>query len=755
MIYISYSNVDPSADFTISDFEDSDFEKEPDNIINVSECLRLNSGYVKVQGTIVSISKLYKLVNLAYYECSLCSFSASDYYNPPIDVANNNSTRSKIPSKTCDCDKSIAPSYNYVNAVSIELQDQNTFSDIDKLTCILFDNNTKNIRVGTNAMVSGHIHIVTRNKKSISCLYSTRLKYENEESTDLTNMDIEAIQRIVKLKGEQTVNWLSGKLFATSVIGFDIVKKGLLLSAVSSGVDTLTNNGVEHRNRLHTIIVGDPGTGKSRLLKECSKLLPNSRYESSQHSSGKSLTAIVSKENEEYFLRIGAIPLSHGSICALNEIGRMNYEDQGFLLDVMEEGSFTINKHGINAKVNSSTVIVATSNPMGSSWKKYYENHDHTGYGENSTNFNKYDDPYNGKIDLSKIPVLNPILDRFDLVFIIRSLTSENDYRDYANIKTNQVSDPRRTPSYYPYLKKHIQYCKKINPVLTDEAKTIINEFYVKLASSSSFTYGSSKRALEKLIRIAKAITKLKLKHRVEASDAKEALEFFNAVIYQYVSSVISVPQNPKDRTVESFIEILRKSPCPFSLEELVKEACKKDDYIKSYLLGGSETDVPSKNKFKISSNKKLRNVYEILVDDPKIHLVSSKPVVISYIKTASDPNDLSDLNLDINKHDQINDNCKKTLDNVTHDENLLDCESRRSDRSHPNELQNKNDLSQQLQSSQTAEQLHQENSQLQIALKHSTKADISNNEIDTLGRDGSDVVTVNDDNNKPSDEKR
>lgn len=752
MIYISYSNIDTSADFTISDFKDSDFEKEPDNIINVSECLRLNSGFVKVQGTIVSISKLYKLVNLAYYECSQCGFSSSDYYDPPVEVTNNNNSRPEIPSKTCDCDKSITPSYNYVNAVSIELQDHNTFRDIDKLTCILFDDDTGNIGVGTNTIVTGHIHIVIRNKKSVSCLYSTHLKYENEDNVDLTNMDIEAIQRIVKLKGEQTVNWLSGTLFATSVIGFDIVKKGLLLSAASSGVDTLTNNGIEHRNRLHTIIVGDPGTGKSRLLKECSKLLPNSRYESSQHSSGRSLTAIVSKENEEYFLRIGAIPLSHGSICALNEIGRMNYEDQGFLLDVMEEGSFTINKHGLNAKVNSSTVIVATSNPIGSSWKKPYENNDRTGYGENSKNFNRYDDLYIDKIDLSKIPVLNPILDRFDLVFIIRSLTTENDYRDYANIKINQVSDPRRTPSYYPYLKKHIQYCKKINPVLTDEAKTIINEFYVKLASSSSFNYGSSKRALEKLIRIAKAITKLKLKHRVEASDAKEALEFFNAVIYQYVSSVISVPQNPKDRTVESFVEILKKSSCPFSLEELVKEACNKDDYIKSYLLGGSEADTHSKNRLKISGNKKLRNVYEVLIDDPKIQLVSSKPVVLTYIKTVSDPNDLSDLNLDKVEHNKSVDNCKKTDDNVTHDQYVKDCESHRSHRSHPNGLQNKNDLSQQSKPFQTSDELHQQNSSLQIVLKHSSKADISNNEKESLDRDENDVVTVDDD--KPEEER-
>ncbi len=621
------------------------------------------------------------------------------------------------------------PSYNYVNAVTIELQDQNTFSDIEKLICILFEDNTKSIRMGESVVISGNIHITTRSKKSISCLYSTALKYENQDNTDMTDLDIQAIQRVVKRQGEETVNWLSSNLFASSIIGFNIVKKGLLLSAVSSGVDFRTENGTENRNRLHTIIVGDPGTGKSKLLKECSKLIPNSRYESGQHSSGKSLTAIVSRENEEYCLRIGSIPLSHGSLCALNEIGRMNFDDQVFLLDVMEEGSFTINKHGINAKINSSTVIVASSNPMGSTWKKSNKNYDDTGCEGSSNNFNKYDDSFDDRINLSKIPVLNPILDRFDLVFIIRNIHSEKDHRDYANIKTNQVSEPKRIPSYTPYLKKHLHYCKKINPVLTDEAKTIINEFYFKLACSSSFYYGSSKRALEKLIRIAKAISKMKLKDRVEDNDAKEALEFFNAVIYQYESSVISIPTNPKYRTVELFAEILKKSSFPFSLEELVKEACKRDEYIRSYLLGSSNHEKLTKNKLKMENNKKLRNAYEVLIDDPNIHLVSSKPVVLRYTQTISDQNDLYDSNLFSLQTIERNDGNEKASASITsYNKTNGDVKSDKSDKSDAGSILKEISFPDKIDKQNVEQSLHP-NIPSKFRLKHSPYADVFTNE--------------------------
>jgi len=61
----------------------------------------------------------------------------------------------------------------------VELQGKRIFSEIEKLLCILFDENTKNIRVGERVIVSGEIHIVTRNKKSISCLYSSSIEYEN------------------------------------------------------------------------------------------------------------------------------------------------------------------------------------------------------------------------------------------------------------------------------------------------------------------------------------------------------------------------------------------------------------------------------------------------------------------------------------------------------------------------------------------------------------------------------------------------
>jgi DNA replicative helicase MCM subunit Mcm2 (Cdc46/Mcm family) len=49
------------------------------------------------------------------------------------------------------------------------------------------------------------------------------------------------------------------------------------------------------KRKFKFLVIGDPGLGKSAMLRKSIELVPNSRYESAENSSGKSLTAIVEK----------------------------------------------------------------------------------------------------------------------------------------------------------------------------------------------------------------------------------------------------------------------------------------------------------------------------------------------------------------------------------------------------------------------------------------------------------------------------
>jgi DNA replicative helicase MCM subunit Mcm2 (Cdc46/Mcm family) len=385
-------------------------------------------------------------------------------------------------------------------------------------------------------------------------------------------------------------------MFPTSVIGYNAVKKGLLLCAVSTCTDKTSK-------KIHAILVGDPGLAKSQLLKKAVELVPNSRYESVQFATGKSLTVIVAKEDgDTLILRIGPIPQAKGAIAALNEIGRMNHEDQGLLLDTLQEQEFTTNKFGQNFHVDAPTVIIASANPTGGSWKGGYESNP--------------DD----KVDLYKIPMIKPLVDRFDLVFIFKDSRDEDALLEYVE-KKSEMED-RKTPDYTTYLAKHIMCAKQRypKPKFTHEAKIMLNEFYVKIRK----TYGSP-RIRETIYKITQNIARLKLKDEVDASDAKETIDFYN-IILQQLDKVVASPANPRDTAYNECLNVLMESAYALSIEEIFKTACERNAQVARYL----------GNLYKLERNIRLRPVLEMLKNHSRIKIVQMKPMLLQYIP---DPN--------------------------------------------------------------------------------------------------------------------
>ena len=204
------------------------------------------------------------------------------------------------------------------------------------------------------------------------------------------------------------------------------------------------------------------------------------------------MTAIIEKVDERHILRLGPVSLAKGAICAINELGRMSFEHQAHLLDVMEEGKFSISKYGINRSIRAPTTILASANPVNSTWKN------------------------SDKIDLDEIPALKPIIDRFDLVFGLRRLEKEQAIREYAYKKSDL--EGKLEPDYNVYLKKHIMYARRINPGLSEEAKEMLNEYYIELATN----HHVSPRVQETLFRLAKAMARLMLRNIVDVDVARE-----------------------------------------------------------------------------------------------------------------------------------------------------------------------------------------------------------------------------------------
>ena len=643
------------AEIDFSNINNDDIVAKEEPVLSVSEALRkipnnekgetTHTQVIKVRGMVSSMRPVMKMIS---GQCGRCIECGQLYYkrfekpvfdmlsiltlcdmnsekHTPVINANTGDVLHDIDGNIIRAKASLNTWPEYRNASIIELQDQEKFDDLERLPVILFDDDTRDVRAGEQVLVTGQIYFERFSKTDSrinSRLYSHSIIYEARREISLSSMDVDAIKRFVARHGNNTVDKLV-ELFAPKVFGFWNIKKGLLLCAASCCNDTK-----RLRVRMHSLLVGEPGNAKSMLVRETVEIVPNSRFESAQNSSGKSLTAIVSKEGRESttVLRLGPIPFAKEAICGLNELGRMSFDDQAPLLDVMEEGEFSINKYGMNAHIRSPTVIVGSANPTGSKWSNIRSD---------------------GRINLDDIPAIKPLLDRFDYVFIIKTSRDEEAIRQYANTRAKYEDIP--VPNYNPYLEKHLIYAKRFNPKMSKEATTMLNEYYVGIAKMVG-----SPRVRDTIFKTAKMIARLKLKNVVDADDAKEACQFYNIILNEY-DHIVNIPGDPRDVAFVEILNTIKAAQAPIIFEEAVSQTCKRNEYVATYI--GAD--------YILRTNKKLRSILYRILEDSRIKRVQIKPTILQCISEDQSKKDIHTNNDDKKNADSLGNNVTNVT-NVT-----------------------------------------------------------------------------------------
>ncbi|HSA75178.1 MAG TPA: hypothetical protein VLE21_03215 [Candidatus Nitrosocosmicus sp.] len=101
------------------------------SILEVSDCLRLDTGNVSVLGTVTSLSRLYKMSKSVNYYCSDYGFSDRELFDPVVDISDSNLKPIIKSSKKCQCERLIRPTFDYVNAVTIELEESVDFKETE------------------------------------------------------------------------------------------------------------------------------------------------------------------------------------------------------------------------------------------------------------------------------------------------------------------------------------------------------------------------------------------------------------------------------------------------------------------------------------------------------------------------------------------------------------------------------------------------------------------------------------------------
>ena len=82
--------------------------------------------------------------------------------------------------------------------------------------------------------------------------------------------------------------------FCPSIYGHELVKAGLLLGIIGGSAKSLSEES-NFRETCHILLLGDPGLGKSQLLKFAVQILPHSTYVAASSISQSGLTVTVTK----------------------------------------------------------------------------------------------------------------------------------------------------------------------------------------------------------------------------------------------------------------------------------------------------------------------------------------------------------------------------------------------------------------------------------------------------------------------------
>ena len=293
----------------------------------------------------------------------------------------------------------------------------------------------------------------------------------------------------------------------------DPIKKAIIYQIIST---SFTKSSTVSRDTLNILLVGEPGTGKSSILKRVSELCGTTMVNGSVSTSAGIIAACIKSEKEDgYVLEAGSCLLSDRNVLCIDELDKSKSKTIiEELHEPMEQGTISFNKAGLHLTLDSRVAFLIAMNPE----KNLQGNAE--------------------KVFKTKY-LTNSFLNRIDLLFYIKE--SEVSIKDSVEM----ISTLDRAPcdKEIKEWEKKVSVIKSFpDPVVPIAIAEMIVEYYKLLEQKKKSHFARNEitqerflitmRQREALERLCKSIAKSKLRAEVTLEDAREAIELSSLSIY-------------------------------------------------------------------------------------------------------------------------------------------------------------------------------------------------------------------------------